>query len=54
MCHWPSEIIQFIHFEMYRDRPDKPKKNLNYINFNYQSHLLLYIMADFPLERPKN
>ena len=39
---------------MHMDRPDKSLKILNYVNFIYQSILLLFVMADFLLERPKN
>ena len=28
ICHWPSEIFQFIRFEKHMDRPDKSEKNL--------------------------
>ena len=28
ICHWPSEIIPFIRFEMRMDRPDKSEKIL--------------------------
>ena len=44
MCRWTSEIIQYIRFEMYMDRPDKHNLFLNYINFNYPSFLLLYVI----------
>ena len=42
-------LIHFICFEMHMERLDKSLKNLNYINFDYQSLLLIYVMADFPL-----
>jgi hypothetical protein len=45
------KIIQFICFEMHMDRSDI-YIFFNYINFNYQSVLLSYVMADFQLERP--
>ena len=28
ICHWPSEIIPFIRFEMRMDRPDKSENFL--------------------------
>ena len=50
ICHCTG-IIQFISFEMCMDRPDKCNLFLNCINFNYQTLLLLYGIADFPLKR---